>query len=92
MGDIILSGSNADVYLKNININTSKHIFALDWVGGTNPIYIGLAAPGSTTSSPVWQIRKFTYDGSGNLLSVLYAGGTAAYTSVYDDRASLSYS
>lgn len=39
---------------------------------GTNLIYKGFARPGSDTSLPVWQIAFLTYDGSGNVLSILW--------------------
>ena len=55
------------------------------------PIYIGVAVPGSATSSAVWQIRKFTY--SDNFLtSVTFADGDEYFDNVWDNRASLSYS
>lgn len=39
---------------------------------GTNLIYKGFARPGASTSAAVWQIAKLTYDGSNNLLSVIW--------------------
>lgn len=67
-------------------------ILRLDYVGGTYPIYLGRAEAGSATSDNVWQIRKLVYDGNNNVVSMLLAGGTRNYKSVWDDRASLSYS
>lgn len=64
----------------------------VDFVGGSNPIYIAFAAPGSLTNQPVWQIRKCAFDGAGNLQSMLLANGSSLYNQVYDNRASLSYS
>lgn len=65
-----------------------------DYDGSTpaNLIYLGLAIPGSLTSAPVWQIRHLIYDGSSNLLSLLYANGATDFNSVWDNRVSLSYS
>lgn len=68
-----------------------SHSFVAEW-SGTNLVYMGLAKTGSLTSDAVWQIRKFTYDGSGNLLTMLYANGNPDYSNVWDNRASLSYS
>ena len=48
---------------------------------GTNLIYLGLARPGSSTSSAVWQIRKLTYDGSNNLISITWPQDTASHAS-----------
>ncbi len=56
------------------------------------PIFIGLAKPGTATSKALWQIRKITYDGSGFLTDVQWAGGNATFNQVWDDRAGLSYS
>lgn len=64
----------------------------LDYVGGANPIYIGQATPGSATSAAVWQIRKLTYDGSNNPTNIQFSGGTVNFTSIWDNRAGLTYS
>lgn len=64
----------------------------LDYNGGSNPIYIGLAAPGTPTSSALWQIRKLTFDGSNNPTAIQYANGSPNFDQIYDNRASLSYS
>lgn len=60
--------------------------------GAGNPIYLGKAPIGSATSSPVWQIRQLTFNGGGYLTRIRFANGSLAYTSVWDDRASLTYS
>jgi hypothetical protein len=39
---------------------------------GTDLIYKGFARPGSLEGDLVWQIAKMTYDGSHNLLSILW--------------------
>lgn len=69
-----------------------RHIYEIDYVGGSNPTYIGLAVPGTATSTAAWQIRKLTFDGSNNVTSILFAGGSFAYTAIWDNRAALSYS
>lgn len=68
----------------------------MDYVGGTNLIYLGKAIPGSATSDDVWQIRKLAYDGSNNVTSVKWPtnpSGSASndYTFEWDDRASYTY-
>ena len=63
----------------------------LDFSGGDNPIYIGLAAPGTLTSEAKWQIRKLTYSGD-NPTQIKYANGSPNFNQIYDDRASLTYS
>jgi len=54
--------------------------------------YVGMALAGTATSSETWQIQKLSYDGSDRLVSVLFAQGTDKFTSVWDNRASYSYS
>lgn len=51
--------------------------------------YIGQAAAGSSTSDPVWRIRKVTENLSGT--SIDWAGGNAEFTNVWDDRLSFVY-
>lgn len=55
-------------------------------------LYIGVAAPGSSTASPVWQIRKFNYDAYRNITSILYANGNPAFDQTWDGHAALTYS
>jgi hypothetical protein len=50
--------------------------------------YIGEAAPASSTSSPVWRIRKLDTTSGVNLL---YADGDTQFNNVWDNRASLTY-
>lgn len=64
----------------------------IDYVGGTNPIYIGQAFPGSATSLPVWRIEKITYDGNNNPTVILWSPKYGNFGDIWDNRASLSYS
>lgn len=64
----------------------------MDYVGGTNLIYLGRATPGTATSAAAWQIRKFTYDINNNPTVIAWAGGSTAFSSIYDNRAGLTYS
>ena len=63
----------------------------MDFDGSGNLIYFGLANPGSATSAASWQIRKITWTG-GNPVSSLYAGGSRAFTNIWDSRVGYSYS
>ena len=58
---------------------------------GDNPIYIGLANPGTDTDDPGWQIRKLTFDGGGNVTRIQYANGSASYSAIWDNRATITY-
>jgi len=64
----------------------------LDYDGSGNVTYVGLAVPNATNNLPMWQIRQFTYDGSGNLTSTLWADGNRNFDNIWDNRAGLSYS
>ena len=56
-----------------------------------NLIYEGSAAPGTATSKPGWQIKKYVYVVN-KVSEVLFAGGTNAHESVMDDYLSYDYS
>lgn len=55
-----------------------------------NNIYIGLAKPGTATSSADWLIQKIST--SSNIITITFASGTQAFDKVWDSRASYSYS
>ncbi len=65
----------------------------IDYVGGTNAIYVGTAASGVATSfgtdndstKPNWLIQKITYDGNNNPTAIKIGWGK------WDSRASLTY-
>uniref|UniRef100_A0A6M3IVP4 Uncharacterized protein n=1 Tax=viral metagenome TaxID=1070528 RepID=A0A6M3IVP4_9ZZZZ len=58
---------------------------------GSNAIYIGLAFPGADKASAVWQIKKLSYDGLGNMTELRYADATDDFKKVWNDRASYDY-
>ncbi len=75
----------------------NEESFRGEYDGNDNLIYKGLAKPGSSTASDVWQIAKLTYDGNDNLLSITWpenANGVASstYDFSWDDRATYTYS
>jgi YD repeat-containing protein len=76
--------------LRSLAVDQYSQQFDYDTNG--NLLYHGVAEPGTATSAAAWQIKQFTYDGSSRLTAVLYAGGSVALTSVWDNRASLTYS
>ena len=59
--------------------------------GDGQPTYEGKAAPSYGTDEAKWQIKKFFYDGSDNLVKWVYANGNAGFVHVYDDRAGYTY-
>lgn len=61
----------------------------IEYSGG-DAIYIGMAFPGATTNTAVWQIKKLEYT-SGNMTTLRYAGGTDDFIWIWDNRALLNY-
>lgn len=70
--------------------STTALLTKIDNTTTANVIYIGKAAPGSTGSQNVWQIKKL--DTSTLALDKTWADGNANYDNVWNNRASLSYS
>ena len=56
------------------------------------PKYIGYSLPGTSASTAGWSIKLITYDAQSNVLSRKWAGGTNAYTKVWNSRDSYDYS
>ena len=52
--------------------------------------YVGEAAAGTPESAPNWRIKKL--EQAGAVLSIKYVNGDLDWNSVWNDRASLSYS
>jgi hypothetical protein len=57
-----------------------------------NPIYVGLARPGTATSAALWFITKQTYDGNNSVTHQQFPSDIPGFAYVWDDRASLTYS
>lgn len=53
--------------------------------------YVGYAAPGTATSSPLWTIKRIT-ENPANTFTTEFAGGSNSFQFEWDDRAGLSYS
>jgi len=62
-----------------------------DYDGGTLPIYIGYAMPGTATSALGWRIVKITYDGSENITAIDFAESSNGFAFEYDERTSYTY-
>lgn len=80
-----------DVNVINSAVTTFKkdESIAIDETDANN-VYIGYAVPGTASSSPSWKIIKLVK--SGSITTKLYAGGSASYSNVWDNRATLGYS
>jgi len=67
-------------------------ITEIDYNGGDNPVYVGVAMPGTEVTEAKWQIRFFEYDAAGNCLRYRFADGNFDFDNIWDNRALLSYS
>ena len=54
--------------------------------------YIGVANPGAGISASAWAIRRLTYDASGNVTDILWAGASLNLSKMWDDRSVYTYS
>jgi hypothetical protein len=71
--------------------NATNMALQIEYDGQSNPIYIGLASPGTLTSETNWQIRKLTFDGQNNVTAIEYADGTPSFTKEWDERTTGGY-
>lgn len=62
-----------------------------DDVGGSPDVmYVGEADPGTATSAALWRVKRVTDDGT-EFVTIQWAAA-GAFTQIWDDRTSLSYS
>lgn len=87
MPDIWASADEQDI----LRVHPLSQDIQVDYVGGTNPIYVGWALPGSETADTRWRLVKITWDGNNNPTSVRFAGGTNKYDKTWDDRTTYTY-
>jgi YD repeat-containing protein len=64
----------------------------LDYDASNNPIYIGEAGIGVSSSEAKWRIQKLTYDVHNNVTAIQWAQGSNRYDKVWDLRATYTYS
>lgn len=62
----------------------------IDSTANDTIMYIGEAVPGALTSVAAWRIKKVTFVAEDT--AITWAGGTANFDKIWDDRLSLSYS
>lgn len=72
------------------SVTTAPKTRLYDQVSNTTA-YVGEAAPGTAEGAPGWQVRRVTFSPGGDVSAVEYAA-LGAFTSVWSDRAGLSYS
>lgn len=66
-----------------------KPVFGYNASGSVE--YMGLALPGTSTSSASWMIVKLLYDADGNMIEGRHINGVAEFSFVWDNRATYTY-
>lgn len=80
--------TDAELRASAVPVTAAEYIMQFD--PASDPLlYLGLAAPGSSTASAVWQITR--YDVTSGVIA-LYADGNTSFDNVWNNRGSLSYS
>lgn len=72
-----------------LGTDSTMYTLRTDDVGG-GVLYVGEAEPGTLTSAASWRIRRVV-DSAGDT-TVLFAGGVATFTAIWDNRLILAYS
>jgi len=72
-------------------LNASNMAIRIDYDGNSNPIYIGVAAPGTLDGASYWQLIKLTFDGNNNVTATKYADGNSNFDNIWDNRSDGTY-
>lgn len=88
--------SNGDLYhapdqLSALKVHGLHGNVLLDYVGGTNPIYVGWARPGTDPAESAWRICLIAWDVNSNPTSITWASGDTRYRHIWNNRALLLY-
>ena len=62
----------------------------VDYDANGNPQYEGWAAPGSSTSSAVWRIKKIEYNTAGSTTGEVWADGNTNFDNTWDSKSAIS--
>lgn len=93
--NITVSTGVGVVYRQRVATVAAPYTQQIDYNGGTNATYVGIAIPGTSTASAGWTISFFTYDANNNPTSITWAqvsSGTPASNLIWTSRASYTYS
>lgn len=60
--------------------------------GNPQPRYVGYAATGTATSVSMWRIARISYDSNDLVTAVEWPNGSHAFSFVWDDRTTYTYS
>lgn len=92
-GDIIGTVTDQTDLVTYIDTQTEEEMFAqqVDFIND-DLLYRGEAVPGTATSAALWRIRRITIDNSGEGdVVTTWAGGTADFDKIWDNRLGLTY-
>lgn len=92
----VLVGDDLDLngiyIIQTVGAATTFTIATVDVSDGTyNTAGTQFVSSDPRTSSAIWSIQKFTYDGSNNLTTEMWADGNTSFDNVCDDQATLHY-
>lgn len=82
------SGSVVDSFVSSDT--TISYTQAIDYGGGTQPVYVGLAIPGTEKNESGWLIRKYTYSDN-KVTDIQFAGSSTSFDKIWNNRAGYSY-
>jgi hypothetical protein len=88
--DVQVQGGTVAVSGGEITEDRKQLTKRIDFISESE-FYKGEAVPGSSMAAAVWRVQKVTIAGDGDV-QALWAGGTANFDKVWDNRAALSYS
>ena len=74
----------------SINISDAGRIKRITYTSDGYEEYIGEAIPGTLGSTAGWKIQKMSYSND-RVNTIYYAGSTATFTKVWNNRASYNY-
>ena len=79
-------------YQSQVLENSRPLATRVDNVTTAGVTYVGKAAPGTVTSSALWQVQKVDESGTPETTVITFADGNSKFDNVWDDRATLTYS
>jgi len=86
------SGTDNDYLWEDLNTYEPKYTKEIDDASVQRTTYLGEAAPDSLQANAVWRIQEIIFDNKGGVDSVRFASGSSAFTFVWNDRLTYTYS
>jgi hypothetical protein len=84
--------SGDDALIVKLLKSHDNYSMQLDYLAGTNPIYVGEAEPSNAdVTQPVWRIKKITWDGNNNPTAIAWVNGDRGFSYIWNNRATYTY-